>query len=291
MFFLLAILAMIGYSVQGTLLARHVREFDGLSVSIFRNISLIVTMSPLLLLATREEIIAIQNFVPGLLWAGLTGALGLIFGLWSFKFLPVGIQNSFSKAFNVIIVFILGFLVFGETFVGAELILIFALVATIVWLGFQRNSFVHLDQRFEKGILLTFLCAIAASVSFVLMGKIARELSPAVAGYAWEVIIGIFVLLIGLGRQWFGGKPIARISARTWGKIALVSLPTLVGTGAFAYAMSLGPVGVANAIGAGGLFVGTLLGYLLYKEKLTRLQVFLIIALVLEIAVFKLLGY
>ncbi|MCF7846651.1 MAG: DMT family transporter [Candidatus Gracilibacteria bacterium] len=291
MFFLLVVLSMVAYSVQGTLLAHHVRKQDSLSVAMYRNISLIVTMSPLLFLATRQELQMLPDFLPELLWSGFLGAVGLMFAFWALKFLPVGVNHAFRRALSVITMFVLGFLVFGEAISWYEAGLAGLIIATMIWLGLQKNNFAHIDHRAGTGALLVVFSALAAGGSFVLMGKMAREISPAVAGYFWEVSIGIFIVLIGLGREWIVRKPIVRISTREFGRIALVSWPTLVGTGAFAYAVSLGPIGIANAIGVGGILIGTLLAHFLYKEKLTSLQWILLLALAAEIAVFKLLGY
>lgn len=273
MFFLLAVLAMLGYSVYGTLIAHHVRAHDGLSVAIVRNLGLIITMSPLLLLAEPGTIQRVPEFLPTLLIAASTGAIGLTLGLWSLKFLPVGIRTAFGRMFSVLLMFGAGLIWFGEVPTAIELVLAGVLIFGIAGLSLQKSITPTIDSRSWIGILLTLLSAIVTAVAFTTMSQVARDLDPFVAGYMWEGLIGVVALLFGLIR-WIGwGTKIAEnINWHEIGRITLVSWPTLLGTGAFGLAVTLGPIGVANAIGSSGIFVATILGGWLYHEKMTHRQ-------------------
>ncbi|MBT3349327.1 hypothetical protein HN954_01655 [bacterium] len=291
MFFFLAVISMAAYAVQNTLLVHHVRKLDGLSVAIFRNFSLIVTMSPLLFLATRAEIFAVFQNWPLLLAASATGAISLTFSLWSIKFLPVGISLAFRRGLGAILMFVAGFLMFGETISLIEAGIVLLVILTTTWVTLIKNNFEHLNHRVRIGFLLAIICTIFGVITFSLMSLLAREAGPAATGYFWEMGIGICALMIGFGRQIFGGKKIAKISGKVFLKIALISWPTLIATGSFAYAVTLGPIGIANAIGTGGILVGTVMAHFLYREKLKKMQWILIFAIAAEIAIFKLLGY
>ncbi len=55
-------------------------------------------------------------------------------------------------------------------------------------------------------------------------------------------------------------------------KISLLSSPVLIGTGSFALAVSIGPIGIASAIGTSGLIISAILAHYVYHEKLKLSQ-------------------
>ena len=292
MFFLLAVLAMIAYSVQGTLISHHARKHDGLSISIYRNLSLAVTMIPLLFLASRESFSSLQDpsVITEFLIAGATGASALALSLWAVKFLPVGIKTVFGRLFSVIIVFILGFIIFVEIPLWNELFFVALILAAGGCLAMQKNEFSHLDNNVTKGVIITFVSAVLAGFSFYFMSKLSREVDPFLSAYVWETLIGVFALLFGIIRSGIGQKKIARVSWKEFGTITLVSWPTLIGTGAFAYAVTLGPMGIVNAIGAGGILVSIIIAHFLYGEKLIRSQWFWVLVILVGLVGLKLMG-
>ena len=56
LFLFLSVFAGSMYALQSTLLAKYSRALDGLSVAVYRNGSLMITMLPLLFFAGEEEI-------------------------------------------------------------------------------------------------------------------------------------------------------------------------------------------------------------------------------------------
>ncbi len=273
MFFFLAVAAMLGYSIYSTLIAHHVRKHDGLSVSIVRNLSLIFSMAPLLLLAKPESFGLLPEFASNLILAGLTGAASLGLSFWALKFLPVGIKNALRSISGVLFVFFISWLWFQELPSLIEFLWVVPIVIGGLALSTQKINIDHLDPRTGKGVLLVIIAAILASISFVQMSDVARNLDPFIAGYTWEVLIGIWALIFGIVRWMICGKnPFGKIKLPEIGKIALVSAPTVIGTGCFALAVTMGSVGIANVIGTGGIFITILLGHWLYRENLTRNQ-------------------
>ena len=156
-------------------------------------------------------------------------------------------------------------------------------------LAMQKNEFAHLDNKVAKGIFLTFVSAILAGFSFYYMSKLSREVDPFLSAYVWETLIGLFALLFGILRS-ISAQKIARVSWKEFGTIALVSWPTIIGTGCFAYAITLGPLGIANAIGAGGILVSIVIAHFLYGEKLIRAQWFWIAVIFVGLVGLKLMG-
>jgi len=273
MFFLLAIAAMLGYSVYGTLIAHHVRKHDGLSVATVRNLSLMISMTPLLLLANPESFALFPEYSLKIIGAGFTGAISMFFTFWSLNFLPVGIKTALGRIGSVVVVFLVSWFWFGESPSLLEIAWIIPLVIGGTALAMQKIEINHLDSRTHFGVFLALLGVIFSSTSFVQMSDVARDLDPFIAGYGWETSIGLWLLLFGIVRWMICGKsPFGKIKLPEIGKIALVSAPTLIGTGCFALAVTMGPIGIANVIGTGGIFITILLGHWLYHEKMTRQQ-------------------
>lgn len=272
-FFLLSIAAMLGYSIYGTLIAHHVRKHDGLSVGTVRNISLIITMLPLLLLAKKSSFSLFPEYAMQMVGAGLTGSISIILTYWSLQFLPVGIKTALGRIGSVLLVFLISWFWFQEIPTHTEVLWILPIVIGGTMLATQKIKLNHLDSRTSIGVFLTLLGVTFSSTSFVQMSDVARDLDPFIAGYAWETSIGLWLLTFGIIR-WIicGKKPFGKIKLPELGKIALVSAPTLIGTGCFSLAVTIGPVGIANVIGTGGIFVSILMGHYMYHEKMTHKQ-------------------
>ena len=273
MFFLLSIAAMLGYSTYGTLIAHHVRKHDGLSVGTARNLSLAITMLPLLFLAKENSFLLLPEYILNLLGAGFTGAISIIITYWSLKFLPVGIKTALGRIGSVLFVFLVSWLWFGEIPTSIEIVWIIPIIIGGTILAIQKVEFEHLDSRTGRGVLLAFSGVIFSSISFVQMSDVARNVDPFIAGYGWETSIGLWLLLFGIARWIICGKlPFGKIKIPELCKIALVSAPTVIGTGCFSLAVTMGNVGIANVIGTGGIFVSILMGHWLYHENMTLKQ-------------------
>ncbi len=284
MFIGLLILSVIGYSLQGTLMAHYARKMDGWSTTLYRSASLIITMLPLLFFAEKSDIALVPDFWLDFLLASGFGAIASAISFVSLRYLPVGVQNTFGRSTTVIFAFLFGWLVFGETVTIPESIVVVIVLVGSTFLGFQKKDFAHLDaSKTKKGIFLAVFSRILVSISYLFVTKISRELSPWVAGYFWEAFIGVFAIMIAFGRKLIWKKSPSPTTLKEFGKIALICSPTLIGTGAFLYAVRLGPYGIATAISAGGIFVSLLIAHFIYHEKLSRKQLFWICVVSLAI--------
>ncbi len=289
MFFLLIFIATIAYALQGTLLVHHARKIDGLDLAVWRSLSLIITMAPLLFFVEKSDFALISNFWGSIAVIGISGALSSAIFFWSLKFLPVGTSIAFGSSASTLFILAFGFLLFGEKISSLQGIFIAVILLTSVALGFQKHQLAHLDKRTGLGILIRLVSAFFMAITITGMAKISRELDPFLAGYAWEASIGIFALILVLLRDKFSRWKFQKISGNYFGKILLISSPTLIGTGCFAYAMTLGPVGIASSISTpGNVFLSMVLAHLLYAEKLRLLQWITIAILVAGIVGLKL---
>jgi drug/metabolite transporter (DMT)-like permease len=230
-------------------------------------------MSPLLFFAEPSNFSHIPEYIPQLMMAGFTGAISLALSFWSLKFLPVGISSALRRIGSVAFVFIVSWLWFKELPTFIEIFWITPVVLGGLALSMQTIKLDHLDSRTGLGTGLSLLSSVLVSASFVQLSSVARDLDPFIAGYFWEAMIGVWALIFGIGRWMICGKnPFGKIKLPEICKIALVSAPTVIGTGCFSLAVTMGPVGIANVIGTGGIFVSILLGHWLYHEKMTPKQ-------------------
>lgn len=278
---------MLGYSVHNVLIAKYARKMDGLSLSIYRNLSLIVSMSPVLLFVSMEEFKSLPEVLPYLIYSGITGTISIIFQYESYKYLPVGIVSALIKI-RVILVTLWAYLFLGESIPLHTLVIIGVILASSLFLGTQKHHMPHLNKKTEKGIAFTVLNAFFVSLAIFFMSAASRKTDPLMAGYLWESFIGVFALIAGLSRQLVTGIKIEKISLKRFKKLTLISLLATIGTGAFALAVQDGAIGVVSAIAAAGTIFVTAASHFYHHEKLNLKQLIGIGAVVLGIIGLKL---
>ncbi len=288
MFYFVAIISLLGYGVQLALLAHISRKVDALDMSFYRNFSFLVTLSPLLLLASPQEILAVFKFWPQLIIMGFAAVIALWGTFASFRYLPVGVSSALKKAFNTLFVIVASLLVWGEILTLAEWLLISVIILAIVFLGFQKNHMEHLDARVMKGFALIFVSAIPSGLTVYMAGDLARRVNPFVAGYFWEASIAIAAATTIIIRYLITKKSFKWLGFKKAGKIALAAWPTLLGTGGYTLAVTLGPIGLAASIIMASVVVSTLMAHFLHDEKLNVKQWLGIIVVVLALVALKL---
>lgn len=281
---------MLGYSVQGTLLAKYARSLDPLSVSMYRTLSFVVTLSPLLFFANGEEIVHVLRFWPQILGSAFLGAVASWAFLQSITFIPVGVQVALTTGTRTLLIIVGGMIFFREYLSLWEFLFILLILGGGAFLTLKRNQFEHLDKKAHRGIILAIIAGFLATGMILLLAQVSREANPFAAGYFWEISIGILSFFLGLLRWAGNGIPLQKISLPDFQKIALASWPTLLGTGGMTLAISMGEVGIVSAIGAAGILVTTLLCHFLYHEKLSPWQWVALFIVAVGIAGLKLAG-
>lgn len=287
MFYALAIGSMLGYAIQSTLLVRYARKIDGLSMSFYRNISFLVTLLPLLFFSTPQGVMASLHEWPLWIVSCLAGVVSLAIGFAAFHYIAVGISSSIGKAAEVIFLIGLSWIVVHETISTAALLLIAIIIATAVWLGFQKNPMDHLTNKTLKGIGLVILSVAFKCVSSFIFLIISRRTDPLASSYIWESGIAVATVGVLLLRSIFFKVHLQKISLRNFGAIALCASPTLIGTGLLALATRLGPIGVASAISCASLIVTSLLAWRWYRERLRAKQWIGILVIAVGVALLK----
>ena len=290
MFFVFAILSAVGHAAQQVFLTKYAREMDGLSLTIYRNTSFIITMLPFLLLASPEHFSRLPQFAPQILLGGFFGALYLMLQFVSYRYIPVGLAAAFIRSSIVVGSILLGFFLFQETLSVFDLACIALILIGVLYLGFIKNTHAHLDNNMIKGALFSIIPGFILALSYYFMSAAARGVDPFIVGYFWEVSIGLFAIGFGIIRFIVTGVAIHYISVKKYLHISCAALPTLIGTGCLALAVSMGPLGLASGIAASGVIIAALMAHFLFREKLHARQWIGIAIVVSTIALLKIYG-
>ncbi|MDD3301966.1 MAG: DMT family transporter [Candidatus Gracilibacteria bacterium] len=289
LFWGLALLSTIGYNLQWALNTKFGRKGDSLSMGTYRSLSLAISMLPLLLFSSTKNILIIYNYQFELILSSISAGIGVWFMYISMKSLPIGITTSFRSVFSVLTTIVGGFLLFGESLSLITIIFVLVILIGGVIISLSKVKFNHLiNDNFYVGIILASISGILSAIALTLMVKVSRELDPFVSSYFWEFEIGIVLLIILLIRNKVYKGKIEKISKKDFLNIFTASSPSLIGTGCYAFASTIGPIGIVSSIGVLGIAFSTIFGIFLFKEKLSFKQYFGIFIIIIGILGLKL---
>ncbi len=274
MFFLTALAAAMGYSLQNVLMAGYYRSMDTLSSITYRGLSLGISMTPVLLFVPSDEYGRIVLSVKPLLGAIILATLGNWAMAKTFRHLSVGIANSLLVSIATIVTAFISFVFYHEALSVTQVILIAAVFVSLFALGASKSSkTMPAEFNVRKGIGYAFISGALLGGGFTLIGMTSRVLHPFLVGYTWEFGIGIAGAILAFGRGL--SRPGAGLAGTSWArfwKILLCAAPTALGTAFLALSMTLGPVAVATAITSTTMVFTTLLAFLIYGEQLSLKQ-------------------
>lgn len=273
LFFGLSLTAAVGYALNNVFLARFSRKIDGLSLTVYRNTSFFITMSPVLLFVEWNDIQRTLSAWEFLLGAGFFGALGNACMLNAQKYLPIGIVSGFGQILPIYLL-LWSYLFFGETISGGDFFSILIIILAAIFLGAQNHHLPHLNAKTRNGIFFVLASTFFGSLTFFLMSIVAREGHPFAAGYFWEVSIGLFAILFVFLRKQLGYRGIEKISRESFLKIAIYVFPTVIASTCLPFAMTLGPAAIAYTITGGSFLVFvSILSLFMHKEPLGIRQI------------------
>ena len=263
---------MLGYALQNALLVRYARRMDGLSLAFYRNISFLITLLPLLFFSSPQEIAEVLSHWKALLISGLAGGVYLALVFETYNFITVGVSHTIKRASINVLMVTTGIVLYGEVLTTPALFLIMTIVLGCIWLGVQRVHAPHISQKLLLGISLSVLSAFPVIITKIVLTDMSRMSDPLASGYFWEAAIGIATAVLILLRWMVFRRGLKLVDRKTLLGITACSSPTLIGTGFYALALSMGPIAVVSAIGSGSLIVTGVFGWLWYHEKLSRSQ-------------------
>ena len=278
MFIILALFSTFGYALQNALMTKFTRKWDSLSMTVYRSLSLWITMLPLLLFSKIENISFIYEYQFELILSSFC----IIINIWvlyeSYKYLPIWVASGLRSIGTVLTTIIISLFILNEKL---NFLVIGFIFITLFWwfiLSAYRNNFNHLDNsKFLKWLIFTLISGILSAIALVIMVKVSRNLDPFVSSYFWELeawIVWVFVLFF---RQKVFKKNIEKIWLKDFGKIVLASSPTFIGTMCFAIASLYWPVWIISAIWVLGIVFNIIFGIILFKEHLKIIQYFWVV--------------
>lgn len=272
MFYTFAIISMLAYGLQHALLVHHARRMDGLSLAFYRGISFSITLLPLLIGASPADITGVLGHWRILLLSGMSGGLYLALNFEAYRFAPVGLVQTITRAASTIAMTFIGWMFFDDLLTPTRLLLIGLVVAGCLWLGLQKSAHGHLVGTVTSGIALAIACSLPLSVTHAAIAFLSRTERPLVSGYFWELSIALACALLLVMRSVFLRKHITHLRPAAFVTIAACALPTLIGTGFYSLALNMGPLSIVSAIGGGSLVIMTLLAWWWYGERLRAMQ-------------------
>jgi len=172
---------------------------------------------------------------------------------------------------------VLAFFLLGEHLDIIQIVLIVCLIAGLILVSLRRIAFVR-HIFLERAALLALVAALIMGGANFLFGVAARETDPLVVNFFTSTVLAIisFVYLL------FQGKLRGLVHDVVTSPREIVAM-TIFDNGAwiaFAFAMTLAPIGVAVALSESYIIVAVLLG--LYKNK-ERLRLHQKVGLVIAI--------
>lgn len=244
-FFALCLLSRIAYSFNDVLVGELARRHDRTEIAAFRGVSLGVTMAPLLGLVSLSAWQALGTRLGELfLLVSITAGVNLL-QLEAARWLPFGLRAALFVAGVALGGLGLGAWFLDERLSSIELGWCSLVIASAVLSALGDHSNDGLTANVPKGALLTLSSSVLMAVAALLFARLARTTDPLLVGWSWEFGAGLVLLPLLLVRRRGAWEPgIGRRFVRT----GICSLPTVIGTGASAVALTLGPLGTWAAL-------------------------------------------
>lgn len=255
----------------------------------YRGLSLGITMMPLLLFVSLRDLKDLPFLLLLISGASVAAALGNWAMANSYNALPVGIATALAMSLATVVTILLGYIIFDEAF-GVRQLALMALILFGVFILGSAKSTGTLPKEYHlfRGVINSVLFGLTMGIAFTLVGFTSRRFPPFAVGYLWEVSIGVIAVLMAIGRGYFGKGGFEILSVKDMFKVALYSSPTVIGTGAFVLATTMGPMGIVTAISAMSMVFGSIFARLLYGEKLSFFQWIVMILICAMVGVLRL---
>jgi len=269
---------MLSFGIHGALIVSFARRFDALTVAVYRGLSLVVTMLPVLFFVSWEEIFAVKDHaLPLLLSAGI-GSIAFTVSMIGSRYLPIGIASTVRQTVVVPVAIVIGMLFLQEFLTSIQILLLAGIAGCAAALTLLRMNHPHLDPtKAWWGILLSVCAGFGSALAWYFFSIAARDLHPFVATYFVEVAVGFFTLFyLIILRALHMHTASVRIPLRTVSYIVLVGSLTFFGTGGYALAINHGPYPLASGLMMGTILVATVAAWFLFNERLTKTQIALI---------------
>ncbi len=230
----------------------------------WRGLSLGATMAPLLFWVPAGAWARVPAHAGFLAAATVLAAAANVCGNSAARFLPFNVRAAVIGAGSIVFSLGIGWLFLAETPSAGALFAagILAVSAVALCLGEHRTPAFKPD--IPRGVALAIACAAALCAAVLFQTRFLRATHPLLAAWMWEFAIGLVCVPFVMGRR----------SARApgWGprawRVGVASTPTVVGTGATALALGIGPMGIAYALSGFQTILTAFIGARFHHERI-----------------------
>lgn len=264
-FIALCLTSRIAYSFNDIYTGRLARRQSRLELATFRGLSLGVTMSPLLFFVNASAWHALADRWVELLLMLCITAVANVLQLQAARYLPFGLRAAFVVMALAVCGVAIGVTFLNERFSVAQFGWCALIVGSAVLAALGDHSNHELVADVPRGAALAIGSATLIAFAALLFARLARGTHPLLVGWAWELGIGLVLLGPLLWQSRKGWEPGV---ARRFLRVGVASSPTVIGTAASGFALTLGPLGMWSAIaGTQALFTAAL-GVLWHDERM-----------------------
>jgi drug/metabolite transporter (DMT)-like permease len=262
-FLLLCLTSRIAYSFNDVWTGRLARRHGRTEVAALRGVSLGLTMAPLLLFVRAGAWGALlEHAGEVVLLVSITAGSNLL-QLHAVRCLPFGLRASLSVSTVALGGILLGVLLLGEQTGSGQLLWSAVVIASAVLAALGDHASEELRPDVPKGAVYAVGSAVLMSVAALFLLRLARATDPLLTAWAWEFGSGLILVPVLLLRGWRGGQ-----GGVGFVRITGAALPTVVGSGASALALTRGPLGGWGALAGTQVLFTALLGASLHREKI-----------------------
>lgn len=267
MFYLLLLIAICAYPLQANLMAKLYRKFDPVLMISFRGLGIAITGSPIFLLLDPSDFNLTTSAIFLLVAASATGTIGVSLVASALSHITIGASSAIGTGTRTTIVSILGVAVLGDHLSTIEFLCICIITGTVISFATARGiSQITISDSPYRGFALSMAGSTFTGISFVLFTSLSRLIDPLFAAYLWESTIGALGLILYLSSRTIRKSERELPTVGDFGRAMVFGSPTLVATGAFAHAVTLGSLPIASAILSATTFVAALFAALIHRE-------------------------
>ena len=289
--FLLTLFASFGFSLSNVLFTHFARKISSVLLVIIRGFWMCIFIFPFLFLIDLPLLDTTLSVLPKMLLGSAFTTVSIILIMQSVKYLPVGAQHSIRSGLNLFWSVLLATILLKEYISLYQFIVLFIIIVLIFLLSYKKQFFVHLSPKWHTGILLITISTLFLALGLYLISQATKVIHPFLVGFAWEFSSTLFAALFYVSRHFIFPKHKIKkeINLKECGLLGLYALPASLGSIAYVSAFALGKYSTVRVISTIGIGFTILLGHLIFREKLSRSKLFLILAIGLSISIFYLL--
>lgn len=216
----------------------------------------------------------------GLLW-GSSFALLTFFQMYALTHIETNVVFPTTTTLSLVIAVLLGYLLFQESITAMQLIGIILALSSVYLFIYKKGKVVYSSALLGIG---------GAIVLFSVFNKIIQKFAAdAVSIEALQIAQYAFAVFLSIGLVYYQRKkenPITAIKD-SFRSGLFISIPAFLGGWAILTALTKGPFVLITTIHSTYIFITAIIGYLIFKEELTKRKLVLLTLAVLAVIVIR----